>query len=86
MINKLKRYLRYHHYFSHPAKESHSTFISVLSWVEEYSPIPLGEARDMDEGWKQILYAVNQMPDEQVKDVLQMITNSKQVSKSTRKI
>jgi hypothetical protein len=59
-------WFRYHHYHTHPALESHSKFISCLNYLETDEWLKnhncLGENSDIDNGWKEILNAINSLP------------------------
>lgn len=57
----LKSWFRYHHFNTHPALELHAAYIAVLSQLEGMADTHLGEAGDMDQGWKEILSALNSL-------------------------
>jgi hypothetical protein len=75
--NKLRRYLRYHHTHTHPARPSHSSYISVLGIVEEHSEEELPGSYKVEEGWANIKAAMNKMSSEEIGEACYLIDRNK---------
>jgi len=61
MEKDIYNYFRYHHFNTHPAKESHSGYIDNLNSLEQESGITIPELDgfDLKKTWVFILKAIN---------------------------
>jgi len=71
-------WFRYHHYNTNPCLESHQKFIGCLGaletdkWVSEHGLLGENSLSDKDL-WKEILEAINQLSEEELKHVGRLI-------------
>ncbi len=73
MKSKLYNYLRYHHFNTNPAKESHSNFISVLNHFEHLTGVSnLGE-NGIKEDWERIKEGINKLSKEDINCLLDKV-------------
>lgn len=72
--SKIKEYCRYHHFNTHPGKQSHQDYISILSRIEEIGSFDLNDIETQAKGWNIIKHTIDNLTDDQTNDIFELIS------------